>query len=353
MDKIIEALKAIEFWSNTGYEYVLALAIFIGTILVLKIFQSVILSKLKKLSEKTETEFDDILIEIFRKIRPPFYFFVALYLGIKALTFPAMVHKVISVLFLLVIVYEVIHALERLVDYSAKKYMEKSADKETISQSMMRALKIIVKIVLWAVGIVLILGNLGFDVTALIAGLGIGGIAIALALQNILEDIFSSFSIYIDKPFKIGDFIQVGSDSGTVEKIGLKTSRLRTMNGEELVISNRELTNARVQNFRKMQKRRDSFELGVTYDTSSAKLESIPKIIEDIITKHKDLEFVRCKFQNFGDSALIFKIVYEVKSKEFDVFAEAKQQINLDIYKKFNEESIEFAYPTQTVFVNK
>ena len=349
----IEKLRLYELWSNTAYDYAVALAIFIGTILVLKIFQSIILAKLLKVAKKTKTEFDDVLIEIFRKIRPPFYFFVALYLGVKSLTFPEMADKVISVLFLLVIVYEVIHALERLVDYSARIYIAKSNGKETVSQSMMKALKIIVKIVLWAIGIVLILGNMGVDVTSLIAGLGIGGIAIALALQNILEDIFSSFSIYIDKPFKIGDYIKVGSDSGTVEKIGLKTSRLRTMNGEELVVSNRELTNARVQNFRKMEKRRDSFELGVTYDTPVEKLKAIPKMIEDIITKNKDLEFSRCNFKTFGDSALIFGVVYFVKNKEFAAFINAKEKINFEIYEKFAKEKIEFAYPTQTIFVNK
>jgi small-conductance mechanosensitive channel len=353
MNQIIEKLKSYELWSNTAYEYVLALLIFIGTIIVLKIFQSIVLSKLKKMAEKTKTEFDDVLIKIFREIKPPFYFFIALYFGIKVLEFPDIVSTVINILFLIIIVYEIIRAFEKIVDFGVKKYVEKADGKQVMSLSMIKALKIILKIILWAIGLILVLGNLGIDVTSLIAGLGIGGIAIALALQNILEDMFSSFSIYVDKPFRVGDYIVVGKDSGTVERIGLKTSRLRTLTGEELVISNKELTNARVQNFRKMESRRDSFTLGVVYDTPAEKLEQVPKIIEEIVSGFDDLEFVRCKFTEFGDSSLNFEIVYLVNSKEFDVFAEMKQKINFEIYKRFKRENIEFAYPTQTIFVNK
>jgi len=353
MNNIIETLKSYELWSNTGYDYLLAILIFVGTLIILKIFQVIILSKLQKLAKKTNTDFDDVIIEIFRRIKPPFYLLVALYLGIKALTFPDLVEKIIGVIFLIVVVYEVIQGIGRIIDFFTDKYKDKMNGTEKVSQSMLRAMKIVVKIILWAIGIILILGNLGLDVTSLIAGLGIGGIAVALALQNILEDLFSSFSIYIDKPFRIGDYIQAGSDGGTVEKIGMKTTRLRTLNGEELVISNKELTNARVQNFRRMEKRRDAFEIGVTYETPADKLESIPKIIEEIITSEKQLEFVRCKFKSFGDSALIFEAVYFVTDKDMDLFLNVKERVNFKIYKRFNEEKIEFAYPTQTVFVNK
>jgi len=353
MNQIIETLKSYQLWSNSAYEYVLALLIFISTIVVLKIFQSIVLAKLKKMAEKTKTEFDDVLIKIFREIKPPFYFFIALYFGIKVLEFPDIVSKVINILFLIIIVYEIIRAFEKIVDFGVKKYVEKADGKQVMSPSMVKALKIILKIILWAIGLILVLGNLGIDVTSLIAGLGIGGIAIAFALQNILEDIFSSFSIYVDKPFRVGDYIVVGKDSGTVEKIGLKTSRLRTLSGEELVVSNKELTNARVQNFRKMESRRDSFTLGIVYDTPSEKLEKVPQIIEEILSGFDNLEFVRCKFTEFGDSSLNFDVVYLVNSKDFDLFAEMKQKINFEIYKRFKRENIEFAYPTQTVFVNK
>lgn len=353
MNQIIETLKSYQLWSNSAYEYVLALLIFISTIVVLKIFQSIVLAKLKKMAEKTKTEFDDVLIKIFREIKPPFYFFIALYFGIKVLEFPDIVSKVINILFLIIIVYEIIRAFEKIVDFGVKKYVEKADGKQVMSPSMVKALKIILKIILWAIGLILVLGNLGIDVTSLIAGLGIGGIAIAFALQNILEDIFSSFSIYVDKPFRVGDYIVVGKDSGTVEKIGLKTSRLRTLSGEELVVSNKELTNARVQNFRKMESRRDSFTLGIVYDTPSEKLEKVPQIIEEIVSGFDNLEFVRCKFTEFGDSSLNFDVVYLVNSKDFDLFAEMKQKINFEIYKRFKRENIEFAYPTQTIFVNK
>jgi len=353
---IIEQLKNYELWNNTAYDYVLGVLIFIGLIIVLKIFQAFILSRLKKLAEKTKTDFDDVLIDIFRKVKPPFYFFISLYFGIKVLTLPDIVNTVIDILFIIAIVYEVIRGLERLLDFFTDKYLakiEKTEESRETSISMVRTLKTILRITLWIIGIVMVLANLGVNITSLVASLGIGGIAIALAIQNILSDVFSSFSIYLDKPFVVGDFIQIGTDMGTVEKIGIKTTRLRTPQGEELVISNKELTSARVQNFRRMEKRRNAFNLGVVYGTSTEKLEAIPKMIEQIVGSVELAEFDRCYFVSFGDSSLNFEVVYFVTSRDYAEFLATAEKVNLEIYKRFEKEGIEFAYPTQTVFLEK
>ncbi|PLX26025.1 mechanosensitive ion channel protein MscS [Candidatus Parcubacteria bacterium] len=351
----LENLKTISLWGNSGYDYVVAIVVFVAFLFLLKIFQAIILARLQKIALKTSTDFDDILIEIFRKIKPPFYFFVAVYFAIKSLVLPELINKILLVLFIVVIVYEVIRGVERIVDYLFRKYLEKNQDEDTDvhSEAMIKLMQVLIKVALWIFGLIMILSNLGIDVTSLVAGMGIGGIAIALALQNVLGDLFSAFSIYMDKPFKVGDYIVVGTDSGVVEKIGMKTTRIRTLQGEQLVVSNKELTSARIQNFRRMEKRRVSFTLGVTYDTAPEKLAAIPKMVEDIINKVDLAEFDRCHFAEYADSSLNFEIVMYVDSKEYNDYMDARQEINMDIYNSFAKEGIDFAYPTQTIFVNK
>ena len=353
---IIDYLKNYQLGANSGYDYLMAFFIFLGLLVVLKLFQVIILARLKALAKKTKTNLDDLAIDIFTKIKPPLYLFIAIFFSIKSLVISGLVNQIINILLLIVIVYEIIKALEKIVDYFISKQINKiqsSTEEKKQSLAMLKALKVIVRMILWIFGLILILSNLGIDITSLIAGLGIGGIAIALALQNILGDIFSSFSIYLDKPFQIGDFVVVGTNKGTIEKIGLKTTRLRSLQGEELIISNKELTSARVQNYKRMERRRESFNLGVTYETKQEKLEKIPSIIKQIVSKYKSAEFDRCHFVTYGDFSLIFEIVYFVDIVDYSEFLDIKQKINLEIFKKFQDEKIEFAYPTQTVIVNK
>jgi len=347
-------LKDYSFLGNTAYEYYIALAIFIGLVLLLKVFQVVIIARLKKLAKKTKTDFDDALIEIFSQIKPPFYFFIALYFALKTLAVNEFVYKVLMVIILIAVVVEVVRSAQRFIDYFIEKYLTKAKDgkeQKKYSETMLKAASGLVKITLWVIAIILVLSNLGVNVTSLIASLGIGGIAIALALQNVLGDIFSSFSLYMDKPFQIGDFITVGPDSGTVEKIGLKTTRIKTLQGEELVVSNKELTTSRVQNFKKLEQRRVVVNLGVVYDSTQKNLRAIPKHCKEIIDKIKKAKFDRCHFAKYAASSLDFELVYFVDSAEYADYMDVNQRINIEIFNKFNKEGIEFAYPTQTVLV--
>lgn len=209
------------------------------------------------------------------------------------------------------------------------------------------------KICLWVFAGLIVLSNLGFNISSLIAGLGIGGIAVAFALQNILTDIFSSFSIFLDKPFKAGDFIVVGNDMGVVEKIGIKTTRLKTLQGEELVVSNKELTSVRVRNFKKLEKRRVVSMLGICYETNSEKLKAIPSIIKDIVSAIDVTEFDRCHFKDYGDFSLNFETVYYINSADYAQYMDAQQAINFRIKEEFEKRSIGFAYPTQTLYIQK
>jgi small-conductance mechanosensitive channel len=200
---------------------------------------------------------------------------------------------------------------------------------------------------------IFIMSNLGFDVTSLVAGLGIGGIAVALALQSVLSDVFSSFSIYFDKPFQAGDFIIVGQHMGIVKHIGIKSTRIQTLQGEELIISNKELTSARVQNFKKMEKRRITFTFGVTYQTPVKKLKKIPEMVKEIVAKIELADLDRVHFRKYGDFSLNFEVVYYVKIPDYGKYMDTQQEINLALKERFEKEGIEFAYPTQTIFLNK
>ena len=213
------------------------------------------------------------------------------------------------------------------------------------------ALGLIAKIVLWVVLSLFILDDLNVEISSLLTGLGIGGIAVALALQNILADLFASLSITFDKPFAIGDFVVVDDFEGDVEDIGLKTTRIRSLSGEELIFSNTDLLNSRIRNYKRLEKRRISFTIGVVYGTPVEKLKMIPGMIEDIITPLENVEFDRAHFKTLGDFSLDFSVVYHVLVPAYASYLDKQQAINLEIYQRFEKEGIEFAYPTQTVML--
>jgi small-conductance mechanosensitive channel len=249
----------------------------------------------------------------------------------------------------------VVIVLQKIIDYGFKKLMKKKEkeDDGRFNPNIIIIFRKISKIALWAVAFLVLLQNLGYDITALIAGLGIGGIAIAFALQNILSDIFSSFTIYFDKPFEVGDFIIIGKDMGTVKTIGIKSTRIQTLQGQELIVSNRELTGTRINNYKKMEKRRVVFSFGVVYGTSTEKLKKMPETIKNIIDNTELAELDRVHFIEFGEFSLKFEVVYFLSSSDYNKYMDTQQNINLKIKEQFEKEGIEFAFPTQTVFLNK
>lgn len=350
-----QKLTSFELWGNYGEDYLKALIILAVLTVAFKIFQVIILKKLSKISKRTPTDIDDFLISLVKDVKPPFYFFISLYVSLRFLALSGIVEKIINAVFIIIITYQAILILQRAIDYATRKVITKRSggkgeekDKEAIN-----SISKIFKISLWTVGALLVLSNLGVNVTSVVAGLGIGGIAIALAAQNILGDVFASFSIFIDKPFEIGDYIVVGKESGIVQKIGIKTTRFKTLQGEELIVPNKDLTDARIQNFKRMEKRRIVFTLGVVYGTDAEKLEKIPAMVEDIISQIDLADFSRAHFNKYGDFSLDYEIVYFVDSSEYEKYMDIQQKVNLAIYKKFAEEKIEFAYPTQTVLLNR
>ncbi len=351
----IMSILEYELAGNSGESWFLALATFIGLIVVFRIFSSVIIAKLKKASEKTVTDIDDFFISLVKHVKPPFYFFVALYAAAQLLELNSLIRKIIFAAFLVTVVYQTITVLQRVIDYGIKKLLTGSGeDSDQDREAIVKLVGQLTKVSLWVVGILLILSNFGIDVTSLIAGLGIGGIAIALALQNIFGDMFASFSIFMDKPFKVGDFIAISpTEKGTVEKVGIKTTRLRTLQGQQIVISNKKLTDSSVENFRRMEKRRTTFAFGVTYETPLEKLKMIPDMVGEIIKKTKNAKLNRIHFKKLGSSSLDFETVFTMQTPGYHDFMDAQEKINFEIMEKFEEEGIEFAYPTQTLFIKK
>jgi small-conductance mechanosensitive channel len=206
---------------------------------------------------------------------------------------------------------------------------------------------------LWLAVLLLALDNLGYDVTALIAGLGVGGIAVALAVQNILGDLFASLSILIDKPFVVGDFLIVDDYMGSVEHVGLKTTRIRSLSGEQLVISNSDLLKSRLRNYGRMYERRVAFNIGVTYDTTREQLRKIPEIMRSAVERQEKTRFDRSHFGKYGEYALIFETVYYVLQADYNLYMDIQQAINLEINEAFEELGIEFAYPTRTLLLQQ
>ena len=340
-----------EILGNIAFDWIKAIVIFFIALGILKLFQTILIVRLKKLFKKTKTELDDVVINAIDAIYWPFYVFAALYFAIQFIVVPQIIGKWAFYIFLIVVVYYAIKFLAELIDFGAKMVIAKKEGEQDVG--IIKLITAAAKIILWLGAFVLILSNMGYNVTSLIAGLGIGGIAIALALQNILGDLFSSLAIYLDKPFKVGDFVVLGDQMGTVKKIGIKTTRIQTPQGEELVVSNSELTKSQVRNFGVMERRRNLQHIGVTYDTPAEKLKRIPGMIKEIIDKQSNVDCDRIHFKSFGDSSLIFEVVYYVKTGDYKKFMDMQGKINLEIVEKFNQENIEIAFPTQTLYIKK
>ncbi|GAH16691.1 unnamed protein product, partial [marine sediment metagenome] len=242
----------------------------------------------------------------------------------------------------------------RVVNIVIAWYAEKGSKKQ-MSEHILFVLKKIINGVIFLFAFLIILYVLKIDLSGVVIGLGVGGIAIAFALQNVLSDAFSAFSIYFDKPFEIGDYIVVGEYSGTVKKIGIKSTRVQLLQGEELVLANSMLTTTSVRNFKKMEKRRITFSFGVLYGTPTNKLKKIPGIIKDIVNSKK-IQYIdildRVHFTEFGDFSLNFQVVYYLKTKDYTKYMDTQQEINFAIKETFEKEGIEMAFPTQTIFIN-
>jgi len=349
---MIKEIVELTFWGNAVSDYGIFIFILFGGFVILKIFQYVFLKRLKALAEKTATPLDDILVGIIRKIGLPIGYFGILYLAVSTLTMDSLVKKAIDVILMAVLTIFAARFAIILAGHIFDIYWEKRG-KDTALKGSLKGILNVLKVVIWGIAVVFFLDNMGFKISAVIAGLGIGGVAVALAAQAVLGDLFSYFAILFDRPFEVGDFIIVGEYLGTIEYIGIKTTRVRSLGGEQLVFSNTDLTGSRVRNYKRMGKRRVLFKLGVTYQTPLEKLKAIPGMMEKVIKNVKDTTFDRAHFSSYGDFNLVIEVVYYVMSRDYNKYMDIQQEINLAIKEEFEKRGIEFAYPTQTLYVEK
>lgn len=347
MDSILNQI----YFGNSIKDFIICLGIIIISILIVRVFKFLVLRRLKKFAEKSKTTVDDIIISAIEKFLLPLFYFVAIYLGISYLKLQPNVKKILDSAIIVITTYFAIRFFASLVRFAIRHYWEKKEDQGEATASL-KGLANFISFLIWILGVIFLLDNLGFNISTIIAGLGIGGIAIALAAQAVLGDFFSYFVILFDKPFQIGDFIIVDNYLGVIEKIGLKTTRMASLTGEQVVFPNSDLTKARIHNYKKMRRRRVVFQIGVIYETSLENLKAIPPLITDIIKSIENATFDRSNFANYGNFSLNYETVYYIESPDYNLYMNIQEKINLRLFEEFAKRNIVFAYPTQTLYVN-
>lgn len=350
---IYEFLNEV-FWNNSMKEYLIAMGILILSFVVFRLLNLYAVNRIKSnISKKPKTPLTGVFTTFLNGIHWIFYLFLSLYIAIQFIILPNLARDIFYYALIILAGFFIGKGLSKAIERFIKNQIERRTDKKPENTSIMKLFGTLAKIVVWIIVVLMLLSNLGVEITPLIAGLGIGGIAIALALQSILGDLFSAFVIYFDKPFREGDFIIIGNDLGTVKNIGIKSTRIETLQGQELVVSNKELTDTRINNYKRMEKRRVQFRFGVEYGTSATKLQKINKIVKEVVNKVKDTELDRVHFKEFGNSSLIYEVVYYVDSSDYNKYMDVQEEINMGIYKRFEKEGITFAFPTQTIHMKE
>jgi small-conductance mechanosensitive channel len=338
-------------WGNSVQDYLIAIAVFAVAVIIFRIIKYGVLRRLRSIAERTNTEIDDLLVKVVDNIRWPFYVFFATVIAINFIQVNNLVNVFFTYATPIVVVFIVARSLQQFVDYGMQKLVKDK--KQETEGSVARVLGRIFRGVLWALAFVYIISLFGINVTTVVASIGVIGIVLGFGLQHILSDIFASFSIFFDKPFEVGDFIIVGDNLGVVKNIGIRSTRIQSLWGHEVIISNKELTSTRINNYKKLERRRVQFNFGVVYDTSAEKLEKISEITEEIVDKIELTELDRVHFKEYSDYSLEFEVVYYINSPDYNIYMDIQQEINLSLKKRFEKEGIQFAYPTQTVIVNK
>ncbi len=341
------------WFGNTVRQWAVALGIVIVTTVILSIAKRIIVHRLHVLAQKTETDIDDLIVDLLGRTRLSFLIAIAMYGASHTINRPPEVAEVIKTAIILILLLQGAIWGNGLIVYGIARATRSKMEEDAASATTLSALGLVGKILLWAVVLLLALDNLGFDITALVAGLGVTGIAVALALQNILGDLFASLSIVLDKPFAIGDFIVVDAVSGTVEHVGLKTTRVRSISGEQVIIANADLLKSRIRNYKRMQERRAVFSVGVEYGTPPEKLAAVPATLKEIVSSQPHVRFDRAHLQTLGESAIMFEVVYFMVEPDYVLFMNTQQAINLAILRRFADEGIRFAYPSRTLYVKQ
>lgn len=344
---------SIRYFGNAASDYLSAAAVFGIVLAGLYLLRSFGLARLKELARKTRTDFDDLLIDLVCSVRPAEYHLIALYAALSYLDLPPVLDKTLFTIILLALSLRAVALIQKLLDYWLSKFAAERYLDQAARETMLKSARVVFRTLLWVGAFIFILSNLGVNVSTALAGLGIGGVAVALAAQAILGDLFNFFVILLDKPFRIGDFVILDDMQGTVEHIGLKSTRVRSLGGELIIVSNSRMLTGGLRNYKAMNQRRVVFKLGVVYQTPPEKLRRIPELVKEAVAAVPDTRFDRSNLQAYGAYAIEFETAYYVTVADYNVYAADHEAVLLKIGEAFAREKIEFAYPTQTVFVNK
>ena len=338
------------YWGNNVRAYLIAAGVFLAIMIAVRLARHIIVKRIGALVQRTETRFDDTLIGMVGATRMWLTAFVALYAASLFLVLPAELAAKVQTAAVIALLIQIGMWAGAAISSTVTRLREKKvALGETAGIGILAMIGFFARVLAWVVLFLLILDNLGVDVTALVAGLGIGGIAIALAVQNVLQDLFASISITLDRPFEIGDTIHIDEHVGTVQHIGIKTTRLKSVNGEELVFANADLLKSRIRNYKRMQERRALFLVGVTADTDPALLEKLPAMFRAIVERQEQTRFDRAHLKAIGQSSLDFEVVYFVSTPEYAVFMDTQQRVLLEILRELARNDVALAFPTRTI----
>ncbi len=351
MEKNVITVLNTVYLGNPVRIWLGAALVFLALLLVLKLIKSLVFRKFNRLTAETDTKWDDLFPHLVKRINIFVLMVVSLYAGTMLLALPENILLVIKKTTMLIVLVQIAVLGSFSIKFWQKVYQQEHITNNAATVTIFSAVAFILQVLLWSIALLLALANLGVNITALVTGLGVGGIAVALAVQNILGDLFASFSIILDKPFVVGDFIIVDDYLGTIEKIGLKTTRIRSLSGEQLIFSNTDLLKSRIRNYKRMYERRVVFGLGVIYQTTYDQLAAIPDMLREIVESQDGIRFDRAHFKQYGAYSLDFEIVYYVLSPDYNIYMDIQQAINLEIFRRFGEAGIEFAYPTRTLYV--
>jgi small-conductance mechanosensitive channel len=338
------------YYGNTVRTWMMAAAVFLLTAGILVLVRSLLVKRLARIADRTRTSADDAVLLVARRTHLGFLLITAVLAASLVLALGAGQRTVIARLMAIAILIQGAIWGTGLITFFGRHYSARHAAAGG-SASMIATLSFLARVLLWSVMLLLALDNIGIDVTALIAGLGVGGIAVALAVQTTLGDVLAAVIIAVDKPFVVGDFIVVDGLLGTVRAVGLKTTRIASLTGEEIIISNSALLNSRIRNYQRMRERRIDFRFGVAYETPPDKLAAIPAIVREIIATQELTRVDRVHFLRYAESWLEFEVVYFVLSPEYNIYMDIQQAVNLAIFRRFAAEGIKFGHPRRTMYV--
>ena len=348
----VSEILAQHYLGNSVQSWLTAVLAFLVTFIVLPLLRSLIMGRRARWMGARPPAGVQLVLTLIARTSRMFLWAVAVYVGERFLDFPARLERISTIVVVLVFWLQFAFWASAAVQFALdQQRLRAEATGDTSLKGSLDVLLFTARLIIYVIAMLLALDNLGVNITTLVAGLGVGGIAIALAVQNVLGDLFASMSITLDKPFLVGDWLRVDDCEGVVECIGIKSTRLRSVSGEQIILANADLLKSRVHNLGRMPERRSLFTLGVAYQTTPAKLQEAADLVRSCIEGVPGTRFEYCLFRSFGDSALNLQTCYFVPDPTARGFAAIEDAVNRKIHAAFAAAGIEFAYPTRTVHV--